>query len=274
MIWSDPWITESGGLGAPPPPPPLPAGVSFHVYRACDMSAGLLGAWCRDLVGTAWSKEAVRSRLEGAWIAILLLAGGPVATCVLRPRGGHVWVLETFVARPRGEGRGTLLVRHAIPWVWSRGCRSLIYTWELGVGGLAVAWWRGWLRTAATWWWGWVWKGEEGGDCGFCGDARNVGEPLFTMPMLFRGHSGRNFAMVSDSGLRDGWGYVLAMSGDVDWRAIQQKGGWRALWYRGAEAPQQAGWKWTGEVVVVGVIGEAVPIADLTALLATAEIAP
>jgi hypothetical protein len=272
MIWSDPWITEYGGLGSPPTPPPLPPGVSFHVYRVCDMSAGLLDVWCRDLVATAWSEGAVRSRLEGAWIALLLLNGAlPIATCVLRPRGGHIWLLETFVARPKGEGRGTLLVRHAIPWVWSRGCRSLIYTWELGVGGLAVAWWRGWLRTATVWWWGWVWKGEEG-ECGFCGGTRGeMAEPRFVMPMFFRG---RGFAVVSDSGLRDGWGYVLATRGAVDWRSVQQKGGWRALWYRGTAAPEGPGWKWTGEVVVVGVIGEAVPVADLTALLATAEIAP
>jgi hypothetical protein len=49
---------------------------------------------------------------------------------------------------------------------------------------------------------------------------------------------------------------VLDISEDnaeVDWASVVRIGGWRALWYRGSTAPS-AGWSWTGEFVVVGLL--------------------
>lgn len=218
----------------------------------------------RCLVGTQWSVAALQERLAGAWIA-LLVAGesDPVATCVLRPRGSAriTWLLETLVARPQGTGLGRLLMRHAIPWAWSQGCRSLVYTWELGPLGLVAAWWRGWLRTAVSYEWGWVLRRGDVG-CGFCPESvTSAAEPQFVMPTLIRDARTHAYAVVSDSGLRDGWGYVLMTAGEVDWPSVFQKGGWRALWYRGATAPVGE-WRWTGETVVVAVIGMTPPAAE------------
>lgn len=260
MIWNDPWLADPLG-GPPPAPPELPAGIIFQCVRVEDMSGALLLLW-RDLVGTQWSPVALQERLTGTWIALLISDGGrgPVATCILRPRGSTItiWLLETFVALPQGAGYGTLLARHAVPWVWSQGCRTLVYTWELGPVGLGVAWWRGWLRTAVSYEWGWVLRreGHEEEGCSFCPETRTMTVSQFTMPVLIRDERrGDSWAIVSDSGLGDGWGYVLMTEGVIDWSTVFQKGGWRALWYRGTVAPQGAGWKWTGEVVVTGVIG-------------------
>lgn len=273
MIWNDPWIADPLG-GPPPAPPELPAGMIFRCIQVADMSGSLLLQW-RDLVGTRLSIAALQERLAGAWIAMLVMEGErvPVATCVLRPRGVTVWLLETFVARPQGSGYGTLLVRHAIPWVWSRGCRSLVYTWELGPIGLGVAWWRGWLRTAVSYEWGWVLRREgRGADgCSFCPETHAVSVCPFTMPVLIRG--ARAWAIVSDSGLGDGWGYVLMTAGAVNWSTVFQKGGWRALWYRGSTAPAGVGWKWTGEIVVTGIIGITPPSAVMQGLRLSPEVA-
>jgi hypothetical protein len=259
MIWSDPWLADPLA-GPPPPPPELPAGMVFRCIRAEDMYGALLVQW-RDLVGTHWPVSALQERLAGAWVALLAVGSEQrlVATCVLRPRGsaGTVWLLETFVARPRGVGYGTLLARHAVPWVWGRGCRSLVYTWELGPLALAGAWWRGWLRTAVTYEWGWALRAADASGCGFCPTTTSA-EPRFVMPVLIRDERSGAWAIVSDSGLRDGWGYVLMTAGDMNWPAVLQKGGWRALWYRGSEAPTgNPDWRWTGETVVGGVIGVA-----------------
>lgn len=270
MIWDDPWITDPQS-GPPPTPPELPAGLTFRCMRVEDMS-GMLLRW-RCLVGTQWSVAALQERLADAWVA-LLIAGenDPVATCVLRPRGAEtVWLLETFVARPRGAGLGRLLMRHAVPWVWSRGCRSLVYTWELGPLGLAAAWWRGWLRTAVTYEWGWTLRAVDASGCGFCPVAAASVEPRFTMPVLLRDERTHAWAIISDSGLRDGWGYVLMTAGPVDWSVMLQKGGWSALWYRGPFAP--AGWRWTGETVVTGVIGRVISDEVISSLHLTPEVA-
>jgi hypothetical protein len=246
----------------------------FRCIQVGDMSGAELLQW-RDLVGTQWSATALQERLAGTWIALLDASGGrgPVATCVLRPRGAPTWLLETFVARPRGVGYGTLLVRHAIPWVWSQGCRSLVYTWELGPMGLAVAWWRGRLSTAVSYEWGWVLR-RGGAGCSFCPETRDASGSQFTLPILIRGAQ-RNgpWAIVSDSGLGDGWGYVLMAAGAVDWSTVFQKGGWRALWYRGASAPTGTDWKWTGEIVVTGVIGLTPSSAVMQGLRLSPEVA-
>lgn len=241
------------------------------------MSGTLLLQW-RDLVGTRWSTSVLQERLAGAWVALLVTGGGgqgPVATCVLRPRGVAVWLLETFVARPQRSGYGTLLARHALPWVWSQGCRSLIYTWELGPVGIGVAWWRGWLSTAASYEWGWVLRqeGKETEGCSFCPETRTVTDSPFTMPVLIRDErAGAAWAIVTDSGLGDGWGYVLMTAGPVHWPTVFQKGGWRALWYRGSSAPVGDGWKWTGEIVVTGVIGLTPPPAVMCRLRLSPEV--
>jgi GNAT superfamily N-acetyltransferase len=249
----------------PPPPPELPPGIVFKCVRVSDMSGSTLLEW-RSLVGTQWSSVALQERLAGAWIAMLVTGGrqDPVATCVLRPRPAVVWLLETFVARPRGAGYGTLLVRHAVPWAWSQGCRSLVYTWELGPVGLGVAWWRGWLRTAVTYDWGWSLRseGETGVGCSFCPSTGAVSR--FTLPVLIRDEHTSAWAIVSDSGLGDGWGYVLITAGAVKWSDVFQKGGWRALWYHGPTAPVgDDPWRWTGEMVVTGVIGAPVSLQRL-----------
>jgi GNAT superfamily N-acetyltransferase len=273
MIWDDPWLLAPLS-GPPPAPPELPAGMVFRCLQVCDMSGTLLLQW-RDLVGTRWSISALQERLAGAWVALLYDSGGrgPVATCVLRPRGSTIWLLETFVARPQGSGFGTLLMRHALPWVWAQGCRSLIYTWELGPVGLAAAWWRGWLRTTASYEWGWVLRRDSTG-CSFCPETRDASGSQFITPVLIRStqHNGP-WAIVSDSGLGDGWGYVLMTAGAVDWQTVFQKGGWRALWYRGDSAPTGTDWKWTGEIVVTGVIGRTPPSTVMQHLRLSPEIA-
>lgn len=254
MIWEDPWIDNP--TTSPPEPPALPVGLEFRCVRVSDMEPLFL-RWSL-LVGTQWPAAALRKRLTGAWVALLVVSetSDPVATCVLRPGDGWTWALETFVvaAEARGAGFGRLLLRHAVPWAWSQGCRSLVYTWELTLGPLLTAWRRGWLRTAVAYEWGWVLRSSGGSGCNFCPVAAAVSQGP-AEPLLFGARG--TYAVVSDSGLCDGWGYVMLTSGDgsVDfWNSIMQKGGWRALWYRGPSAPG-SGWRWSGEVVVVGVIG-------------------
>jgi hypothetical protein len=71
------------------------------------------------------------------------------------------------------------------------------------------------------------------------------------MPTLFMDDAG--LAVISDSGLGDGWGHVLTVRGDPDWSAIAKKGGWRRLWMRRSASPGPE-WSWTGEFVVVGLL--------------------
>lgn len=62
---------------------------------------------------------------------------------------------------------------------------------------------------------------------------------------------------VSDSGLEDGWGYLLEMTGHQtpDWSVVAAKGGWLSLWsYGSCPGP---GWGFTSHVVVVGAINYA-----------------
>lgn len=261
MIWEDPWI-DNPTAQAPPEPPALPAGLAFRCVRVDDIEQLLL-RWSL-LVGTQWPAPALRKRLTGAWVALLIIAesNDPVATCVLRPVCGWTWALETFVvaAEMRGAGIGRLLLRHAVPWAWAQGCRSLVYTWELTLGALLTAWRRGWLRTAVAYEWGWTLRSSGSSGCNFCPAAAAFAAQTAAEPLLFRDRGG-TYAVVSDSGLRDGWGYVMLTGGGDSsdpkfWNAVMQKGGWRALWYRGSSAPGSgSGWRWSGEVVVVGVIG-------------------
>jgi hypothetical protein len=273
MIWDDPWIavaTDQGGeprtfcTTLPPPVPDLSAGL---VFGCVTCNALDLGAWA-DLVRTRWTPAELLVRLQGAWIPCLWRADvGLVATCVLRPVGENRWILETLRAQ---SGYGTPLMRSLMTWIWRHvgGPFVLAYTWELTAAQLVGAWWRGWLASAAAIQYGWVWRQE--GDCSFCPEATEW-KPLGPRPVLPI-HMGEGMA-VSDSGLGDGWGYVMTTqeeAGGVDWSAFAKKGGWRSLWMRAATSPGPK-WKWTGEFVVVGLLnqwGDPGPVNWITAEIA------
>lgn len=240
MIWDDPWTLVAmtpEGTRLPPPRTPL-AGLRFVCEQVADLD---LEIW-NELVGSRWTPAELRQRLADAWIPCLFLGADLVATCVLRPKP-DMWILETLRSR---KGYGTALMRAAIPWIYDfGGVFTLAYTWELSLPGLAGAWWRGWLGSATTLQYGWHWSA----DCGFCPQGWTpIGERI-TLPSLI------GSAVVSDSGLGDGWGYVLAYTGEPDWAAVAKKGGWRSLWMRATTAPK--GWTWTGECIVVGFLNYA-----------------
>ena len=89
--------------------------------------------------------------------------------------------------------------------------------------------------------------------CGFCGDS---GGGRFNTPMLFRDGSGS--AVILDSGLGDGVGYLQMWNGAPNWAAIMDRGGWVSLWCH-ATAPPFGIWRWTGEFVVVGALNGTAP---------------
>jgi hypothetical protein len=259
-IWDDPWIaaaTERRGsefcTTLPPPPVVLPDGLRF---RCLADGVGLQWDSWLALVRTTWSAEEAAGRLTGAWVAVLEEGEGEgarlVGTCVLRPRGGSRWVLETL----RGKGYGSLLMRSVCSWIYERaGPFVLLFTWELRLPVLVVAWWRGWLRAAAAIEYGWMWSDASAG-CGFC-PVVELG-PRWSRPVLLRDTQG--WAVVNDSGQRDGWGYVAAWGGVVDWAAIAKQGGWRRLWMRAPTCPDGGEWRWSGEFVVVGSLNAGSPV--------------
>ena len=273
MIWSDPWIalaTDKSGLGPwcttlPPPVPEMPAGTTFQCQRWSTVDAV---AWIA-LVGTRWSADALQQRLVDAWVPCLFAEGRLVGTCVLRPpnEGRPWWILETLKAE---KGYGTLLMRATMTWIYRHGSGpfALAYTWELTGAQLLGAWWRGWLRSMVALEYGWVTTSHEEG-CGWCPSKQtNTSPPRFTLPTVFR--FGESLAVVSDSGLGDGWGYVSVVRGTPDWTAIAAQGGWQRLWMRSAVAPSGA-WSWTGEFVVVGLLNWNEPTQNVS--WTTAEIA-
>ena len=241
MIWDHPWlINRMGGAAGPPPYMPLAPGQRFAVVT--DISE----AWI-TLVGTAWTAAEARQRLVGAYIPCLWSGDDLVGTCVLRCRGSS-WILETLKA----PGYGTVLLYRTFEWLYRRNPDfALAYTWELGLPGLTVAWWRGWLASATEIQYGWIWMTEG---CGFCPSGYHRPHVL---PVTIDG------AIVSDSGLGDGWGYVLGYTGKPDWAVVAKR--WRGLWMRASQRP--VGWSWSGEFVVVGSIGSVRP-------WITSEIAP
>lgn len=243
MIWDNPWVIlakQKGGTTIPPPSTPLAEGQRFVCVQVSDLD---LAGWI-DLVGTRWTQEELALRLDGTWIPCLFQGSDLVATCVLRPKEGY-WILETLRAK---KGFGTPLLRAVIPWLWTKhgGPFVLGYTWELSLPGLLGAWWRSWLGHATVLQYGWAYTDVSG--CGFCPSGWEPLGPRLALPTLFRDPQG--IAIVSDSGLGDGWGYVTMVRGDPDWSAIAKKGGWRSLWMRASTKPK--GWSWTGECVVVG----------------------
>ena len=251
MIWGDDWTQvatqKSDGPQRfctllKPPRTKLPDGIQFRIVTEPTQD------WL-DLVGTRWSTEEAALRLTGSRVPCLFKGDELVATCVLRYQN-DIWILETLRAR---KGWGTPLIRAVIPWIWDQTAGPFImgYTWELSLPALIGAWWRDWLRSAAEIQYGWSWL-LDSDDCNFC--PNNAWEPLgprLAMPTYFHDISGS--AVVSDSGLMDGWGHVLTVKGVPDWSAVAKKGGWRRLWMRSAVSPGP-GWSWTGEVVVVGLL--------------------
>jgi len=244
MIWDDPWLLCAlgpGGTRLPPLPVVLGVGQRLEVVNP-DTLVPYLDMWI-SLVGTKWLPHEVLARLAGAWIACLFQDSELVATCVLRPQS-NLWILETLHAR---KGFGTPLLRSIVYWLYMRvGPFSLGYIWELSIGGYMTAWYRGWLRSANAIHYGWSFPVHG---CGFCPVSWHP-RPRYILPTFFQTASG--CAIVSDSGLRNGWGNVLAYRGDPDWHTIGVKVRWRSLWMHAISGPK--GWKWTGEVVIIGVL--------------------
>jgi hypothetical protein len=275
MIWSDPWIvaaaTDQSGESRryctriSPPPATLPPTHLFVCMLATEIDTGMWNEWGK-LVGTSWSTDILRRRTEGAYIAMLLMHGRIVGTCVLRPSlvATDTWILETLRAV---RGNGALLLRAAIRWLWdfAGGPVILNFTWELTGAQLLAAWWRGWLRSAAAIQYGWVWRPAAGASgCRFCPSSSNSRDPLpmvrqspIRQPTLFGSAETGDWAIVSDSGLGDGWGIVSVWRGVPPWSDIATAGRWDALWCRGSVAPVSvtgSEWRWSGEFVVVGAL--------------------
>jgi hypothetical protein len=223
-------------------------------------------------VGSGLSVEAARRRIgeEGAKIAWLSIADGQAATCLLHPAEEGVWRLEAFVARPRGKRLGERLLRHVMWTLWGRYPAegiTLVFQWELaGLPALVGAWWRGWLGAAVTVERGWRWRrAAEQEACGFCPVTAAwippaEGPAADGRPFLVLDGSNDSAVVVADSGLCDGWGIVLSVTGDgsPNWSRVAAVGGWRELWYRGPAPPSSvegSGWTWTGEWVVIGRVG-------------------
>jgi hypothetical protein len=264
QIWDDPWIIVATQRGdgiwnttlPPPTPPALPEGATFQ----CTQALRDPQAWA-DFVRTGWGPSVLVSRLEGAWIPVILDSSGELlATCVLRPRGGveRLWLLETLRAR---RGFGSFLMRHVFAWLGAAGPFVLGFTWELTVAELVGAYLRGWLRAAAAIEYGWIWRRERADGCSFCpGEGVDPHRrPVFELPTLLR--FGSSWAIVSDSGLHDGMGNVQAWEGLVPWESVAEAGGWVSLWTRAATAPAPK-WLRTGEIVVVGLVNSGSGRAD------------
>jgi hypothetical protein len=272
MLWSEPWLalaSSAEGTRIPPPRPALANGTSFYLL---PVEERLTADWL-TFVGSGLSVAAARERVRGPGTLIAWLEGPEgAATCLLRLAGGRIWRLESFVARPRGRRLGELLLRCVMWHLWflpgDQQGATLVFQWELaGVPALAGAWWRGWLGAAVAVERGWRWRRTaEKEKCGFCpvtdawvppsGEIAGGGRPV-----VVRDPSADWMVVIADSGLCDGWGYVLAYSGkdEVAWSRVAAVGGWRELWYRGCSAPL-GDWTWTGEWVVIGRVGVGQPV--------------
>jgi hypothetical protein len=269
MIWDDPWIavaTQERETTLLPPLATLPVGSTFSVTEP----AGVGEDWIA-LVGTRWPLAAVRERLGRSpatrkelgrsWAPMLRDASGTLmGTCVLRPHPASegVWLLETLRAN---RGWGTPLMRATVAWAFRQGgAHGLMMTWELSLAGYFAAAARGWLAAAVETQWGWSWvpprRGKGGEGCRWC-PREHVGSVGPGALQVING------ATVSDSGLGDGWGHVLAWTGEPDWAAVAAAGGWKRLWMRAQRPPP--GWRWTGEIVVVAALGRVGPTSWVSA---------
>jgi hypothetical protein len=274
MLWDDPWIAAAlseGGTDLPPLPVTLPPDLVFSCAPASEQ---LCDEWIA-VVGTVWSLEQLAERLADTWICMVRTRGkgqgqgNLVATCVLRPRA-HIWFIETLVSRQRGCG--SLLIRAMGPWLWKHvgGRFTLGYSWELTSSQLLYAWWRGWLRTATSIEYGWVLRLDN--SCKFCPLLKDKQKPTKTMPFLVQTAAGS--AVITDSGLGDGWGYVLKQTGSPDWQLIHKRFGFHSLWCSSSDPPltERLSWQWTGEFIVTGFLNKRIGDPDYGDWI-TAEVA-
>ena len=257
MIWSDPWIEVATTPSIyrplctriPPPSFALPDSVVCRAYNMNDSAnAPLLSKW-NTLIQSTWTHTQLQARLQHAWIMCLHAKDTHtiLATCVLRPRtheGVPFCILETLTVAQsqRRKGYGALLMRCTLKWLWETyGPCILGYMWELTPAAFVKAWWRGWLRSVAEIRLGWMWSSPH-----------NHVPKENPLPLRFHTKEGERFVVITDSGLGDGWGYVQDCSGEIDWAAIAFRGGWKSLWSHVAPASKE--WKWSGEIVVVGLL--------------------
>lgn len=265
-IWTHPWLSvalSAEGVGVPPEKPTAD-GMHWSAVRAAEMSDTELEEW-GALVRTGWGVAALRTRLADGAVIVRVWSeeGGCLhGTCVVRPRSAGLWLLETLVARPRRAGWGSVTMHAAIRTVWDYGGHQVGFVWELRAAGLLRAWWRGWLGAAVSVERGWMWSAPSL-ECGFCPntDAWLPNNQTPVMPVVVTGEGWS--VVVSDSGLLDGWGYVLAIgpgpaTDRIDWSRVAAVGQWRHLWFAGDSPPRGEGWgwRWSGEVVVRGILNK------------------
>lgn len=239
MIWSDPWIdvATTKGIYAPfctliePPCPPLPPNLFL---RCVDTPPS---DWA-EFIGTTWTSAELAERVAGAKILCLYSEKELVGTCVVRPTtidNAPLWILETLVAR----GYGAILMRQTMRYLWQlSGPFVLGYTWELTPFQFFGAWMKGWLRSAREYHFGWKWVGQ----------TKKQTRPALPITIS----TAKGSVIASDSGLRDGWGYIQSISGEPDWTEVAKKGGWNKLWTHSFSPP--SGWTWSGEIVVIGLL--------------------
>jgi hypothetical protein len=262
MIWDDPWcsIAATEETTLPPLPPTLSEDIQFRVLDVAV--SGQWDQWTQweqwiAFVHTGWTVAEVKERLRGAFIPVLLdTSGRLLGTCVLRPRTDRWWLLETLRAE---QGHGSTIIRAAFYWLWkhTEGQFRIAFLWEMSLAGAAwCLYGRGWWRAMRRIHWGWTWSDPETG-CGWCPLTGETApwKKRHATPVLVSGDGWS--AVVSDSGARDSYGWVLASasgSGSVPWNTITKTMGWRRLWCHAASPPPPSSgqWRWSGEVVVVG----------------------
>jgi len=243
-MWDHAWahVASAGKTSLPPPLPDLTEGFSFTCYAGYPAD---IQSWIA-LVGTRWTSADLVERLKETWIPCLFFEGRLVATCVLRRSEGG-WILETLVSRRKGSAEP--LLRSAVRFVWGQwGPFSLFFTWELSLFQLVGTWWKGWSKAIRAVHSTWVWTA----DC-FCHHkGLHVNKGRFVMPTVIEPPDHSWSATVSDSGLEDGWGYVLDFTGSPDWSSVAKRGGWLSLWAYGPRPGSE--WGFTSHVVTVGAL--------------------
>jgi len=206
-IWDDPWccLAAKGPTRLPPEPVNWSAaGVQLVIIP------GMMATqeWIR-FIQTGWSVEEARQRLSDAKILMCRDRDNIRGTCVLRQRDNW-WILETLRA---DVGYGSIIMRGAVRWLWDQtaGLFRLTFLWEIShVGGLVGSIYRGWWRAVRQIRWGWIWRQEGAADCGWCAGGAAVlpWRKRPTLPVILK-----NAVVVTDSGLKDGCGYVVSFAG-------------------------------------------------------------
>ena len=259
MIWDDPWCLsaamDDNGTYLPPMTVILKPYQTFVCYTIDQKDTYDTQKWLtewKQLIGITWSQTELRRRLpcDTSWIACYYVNGTLAASCVLRLYNPHngLWILETFKAREKHKGYGTMLLRCTMPWIYKQnGCTRFMlgYTWELNVFQLSYAWMKGWLRTAHDIQYGWVYEMTPSSP-NPCTESESESESANVS--------------ITDSGLGDMVGYVCNYNKDaqIDWNWKTKKGGWKYLWMRSFEQPKsnQNEWKWTGEFIIIGILNK------------------